>query len=165
MAEFGLAVDAVLAHEGGYANDPRDPGGETNWGISKRTYPDLDLKSLTREQAIAIYQRDWWDGHGYSSIHNQPVATKLFDMAVNMGPTQSVRLCQRALNYLLPPPREIPVDGVLGPQTITAINTADPVLFLLALRAYHAYWYLILVEGPDQRFEVFSKTWLRRAMD
>ena len=58
---FDAAFDRLIWHEGGYANDPDDPGGETNWGISKRAYPNLVIKALTREQAREIYQRDFWN--------------------------------------------------------------------------------------------------------
>ena len=55
MAEFKLAIPRVITNEGGYVNDPDDPGGETKYGISKRSYPALDIKNLTVEQATAIY--------------------------------------------------------------------------------------------------------------
>lgn len=59
--KFEEAVEFVLAYEGGYVNDPNDPGGETNFGISKRAYPNVDIKNLTREDVIDIYRRDYWD--------------------------------------------------------------------------------------------------------
>src|SRR5690606_2973445 len=65
---FLHAVEVVLEHEGGYVHDPHDPGGETKFGISKRQYPDLDIANLTREQAIEIYRRDWWDKYGYGRL-------------------------------------------------------------------------------------------------
>uniref|UniRef100_UPI0039E582BF glycosyl hydrolase 108 family protein n=1 Tax=Klebsiella pneumoniae TaxID=573 RepID=UPI0039E582BF len=58
---FDDLIGRVLGHEGGYVNDPRDPGGETQFGISKRAYPNVDIKGLTRETAISIYKRDFWD--------------------------------------------------------------------------------------------------------
>src|SRR5216684_3047737 len=58
--DFVEAVTAVLLDEGGYGNDPADPGGETNWGIDIRTHPNLDIKNLTRDEAITIYYKDWW---------------------------------------------------------------------------------------------------------
>src|SRR5690606_34526085 len=88
---FAVAVEVVLRHEGGYVHDPADPGGETNWGISKRSYPHLDIASLTREQAIEIYRRDWWNRHGYDRIKSLDVAVKTFDLAVNMGPAAAHR--------------------------------------------------------------------------
>ena len=57
---FARAIERVLDHEGGDADDPRDPGGKTRWGISQRAYPFLDLSTLTREGAIALYRRDAW---------------------------------------------------------------------------------------------------------
>ena len=57
---FVRAIDRVLIHEGGDADDPRDPGGRTRWGISQRTYPTLDIRRLTRTEAIALYRRDFW---------------------------------------------------------------------------------------------------------
>ena len=58
---FPAFINRILGHEGGYVNDPQDPGGETNWGISKRSYPGEDIKNLTLDQAAAIYRRDYWD--------------------------------------------------------------------------------------------------------
>ena len=57
---FDILVKKVLKHEGGYVNDPSDPGGETKYGISKRAFPDLDIKNLTEEQAILIYYDEYW---------------------------------------------------------------------------------------------------------
>lgn len=94
--KFERAFDRLLGHEGGYVNDPNDPGGETNWGISKRTYPDLDIRALTREQAQEIYRRDFWDRINGDRLHDG-VAWQLFDFAVNSGIETAVRYLQRAL--------------------------------------------------------------------
>ncbi len=61
MITFDDAFTRLLGNEGGYVNDPRDPGGETNWGISKRSYPTVDIKNLTRTQAEDIYMHDFWE--------------------------------------------------------------------------------------------------------
>ena len=61
MSNFDDFIGRVLTHEGGYVLDPRDPGGETRWGISKRSYPHVDIKNLSRESAVGIYRRDFWD--------------------------------------------------------------------------------------------------------
>ena len=58
MAAFEDALDLVLKHEGGYVNHPKDPGGETNYGISKRAYPDLDIRHITEEEVASIYRKD-----------------------------------------------------------------------------------------------------------
>jgi lysozyme family protein len=61
MTLWERVADSIIGHEGGYVNHPTDPGGETNWGISKRSYPHVDIKNLTREQALEIYREDYWD--------------------------------------------------------------------------------------------------------
>jgi len=156
---FRHAVGVVLRHEGGYVHDPADPGGETKYGISKRSYPELDIANLTREQAIEIYRRDWWERYGYDRLQDDAVATKLLDMAVNMGPATAHRLLQEALVFL---GYDIAVDGIIGPQTIVAANRADPRRLLQVLRwlAAHHY-YRIAAKRPQSR--AFLIGWLRRA--
>jgi lysozyme family protein len=84
-SDFQTAVALVLKHEGGYEPPGTgDPGGETNFGISKRAYPNLDIKNLTRDDAIAIYQRDYWTPH-MASQDDQHLANCLLDAAVNQG--------------------------------------------------------------------------------
>ncbi|MGE3487928.1 MAG: glycosyl hydrolase 108 family protein [Nitrospira sp.] len=78
------AIAFVLKWEGGYVNDPHDPGGETNMGISKRSYPNLDIAGLTRDQAVAIYQRDYWQASGADTLP-WPTSLMHFDTAVNAG--------------------------------------------------------------------------------
>jgi len=152
MARFDLAIDKTLQWEGGYSAGEHDPGGETNFGISARSYPDLNIKALTCEDAIAIYKRDFWR---YDAILDQPLASKLFDMAVNVGSLQAHRLIQRALG--------LPADGICGPQIIEAINACDPDQLLLELRATLAEFYCRLVmRKPSQK--KWLRGWLRRAV-
>lgn len=115
---FDQAVDFVLKEriEGGYVNDPRDPGGETNFGISKRSYPKVNMKTLTREGAIAIYKRDYWDAAGCDELPPK-VAVAVFDCAVNQGVGIAKKLLQRAAR--------VTPDGAIGPKTLAAINKAD----------------------------------------
>ena len=81
MADFNIAIETVLANEGGICNVSGDPGGLTNFGISQRSYPNVDIRNLTRDAAAAIYRRDFWH---YDAVESQLMATKIFDMAVNM---------------------------------------------------------------------------------
>ena len=81
---FSRALAFVLAHEGGYVNHPDDPGGETKYGISKRSYPKLDIKSLTKRQAADIYKRDYWDRTG-GDVMPFPYDVLVFDAAVQHG--------------------------------------------------------------------------------
>ena len=81
---FDIAFNRLMGHEGGYSNNPDDPGGETNWGISKRAYPDVDIKNLTREDAKVIYKKDYWDKVEGDYLPLS-IAFQLFDFAVNSG--------------------------------------------------------------------------------
>lgn len=85
MAIPGPAIDLVLRHEGGLVNDPQDPGGVTNFGISKRSYPDLDIPNLSRAQAGSIYQRDFWTPT-MAAQSDQRLANTMLDCRVNQGP-------------------------------------------------------------------------------
>jgi len=157
---FDYAIAFVLSHEGGYVHDPADPGGETKYGISKRQYPDLDIASLTREQAIEIYRRDWWDKYGYGKLTSPAIAAKVLDLSVNMGPRQAHILLQRALHAV--GRRDVTIDGIIGPQTIAAANSVSPDALLAALRAEAAAYYRQLVAArPELRR--FEQGWLNRA--
>jgi lysozyme family protein len=150
MAKFELSIPVVLANEGGYVNDPNDAGGETKYGISKRSYPQVDIANLTVGQATAIYLRDFWK---YDDVHDQALATKIFDMSVNMGRT-AIRILQKLLN--------LPVDGIWGPTTCGHLNAAEPVSLLARYKEELSPYYLLLVHtNPNE--EKFLKGWLERA--
>jgi hypothetical protein len=84
LSNFDKALAFVLRWEGGYSNDPHDPGGETKFGISKRSYPDVNIKDLTRESAAAIYRRDYWDVM-HCDTRGPSMGLAVFDSAVNCG--------------------------------------------------------------------------------
>jgi lysozyme family protein len=108
---FDAAFTAVLGAEGGYVNNPADPGGETNWGISRRSYPDLDIAHLTWDDAKAIYRRDFWDKIQGDKLP-PPLAMIVFDSAVNNGPARAAKWLQRAVG--------VTEDGIIGPATLAA---------------------------------------------
>lgn len=93
---FDRAFEFVIGHEGGYVNDPQDPGGETKFGISKRSYPNLDIKSLTLEQAKDLYFRDYWVPAGCGSMADEAMAILVFDCAVNQGVGRAKQIAGRA---------------------------------------------------------------------
>lgn len=93
---FDRAFEFVIGHEGGYVNDPQDPGGETKFGISKRAYPDLDIKALTLEQAKSIYFRDYWVAAGCGAVADESMAILMFDCAVNQGVSRAKQIAARA---------------------------------------------------------------------
>lgn len=123
-ARFQACIAEVLRHEGGYVNDPQDPGGETNFGISKRSYPDVDIKRLTEDQARAIYRRDYWPKVSGDQLP-AGVDLAMFDYGVNSGPGTAIRDLQRCLG--------VAVDGVIGPRTLEAVGKMPPVDLVAAL--------------------------------
>ncbi len=153
---FEEIIEQVLEHEGGYVNDPKDLGGETNFGITKRFYPDVDIKNLTKEQAKEIYKRDYWDKNRIESLPRE-LWHIFFDMCVNMGRGTAVKILQRAANSR---GRNIKVDGGLGPATIGALKGVE----VERVRAYRVKYYSDLVtKKPEQ--DKFYFGWFRRATE
>lgn len=148
MSLFLDLVDRVLSHEGGYVNDPNDPGGETKWGISKRSYPHLNIKDLTRQDAIAIYQRDFWQRVQGDKLP-VPFAFQALDAAVNHGIGNAVRWMQRAAG--------VADDGVIGPVTLAAVARQEPADLVLNFNAERLEFYAKL-----QTFDHFGRGWTRR---
>jgi lysozyme family protein len=93
--KFQLAIEFVLPQEGGYSNDAADPGGETNFGISKRKYPNLDIKKLTDLDAVAIYRRDYWD-RNFLDKFKLPFCVAVFDSYVQHRPSVVVEMLEFA---------------------------------------------------------------------
>ena len=108
------AIKLVLENEGGYVNDPYDRGCETNWGISKRAYPDLDIANLTLDEAKAIYYRDYWRRCKCDKLPDA-LSVAVLDYAVNSGIKRAVKALQSVLG--------VTADGIIGNQTIGACNT------------------------------------------
>lgn len=128
MISFNEAFDRLIGHEGGYVDNPEDPGGETNWGISKRSYPNVDIKALTRDGAKAIYRRDFWDRINADWFYDG-VAFQLFDFAVNSGIETAIRYFQRAIG--------VADDGHWGPISQAAaekLSESDSIMLLNAER-------------------------------
>lgn len=156
LIEFDDIIEVVLEHEGGYVNDPKDPGGETKYGISKRSYPDEDIKNLTRQRAIEIYYQDYWYKNKVDKVPSQ-LRHIYFDMAVNMGRGRAVKILQETANGK---GANIKVDGGLGPNTLKAISNVE----LERVRAYRIKYYADLVtRKPD--LEKFYFGWFRRSLE
>ena len=163
MTTFERAIEEVLQWEGGYVCDPDDPGGETNFGICKRSYPEVDIRGLTRAAAIALYRKDFWDPR-YEKLPPL-LATKILDMTVNLGRAAGIRLVQSAINDVR---REIggvmvTVDGQFGPQTLMALTLMNPLLALRAMRARQAQHYAELALARPEQAK-FLGGWMRRAV-
>lgn len=125
-------AEEIVAREGGYVNDPDDPGGATNHGVTIHTLRGLgldlngdgrvtpaDVRRLSREQAVEIYLRHYFAKPGIANLPAQ-LQPALFDMYVNAG-ANAVRILQRLLIRLGFP---LLVDGAIGPKTIAAAERA-----------------------------------------
>lgn len=148
---FDEAFDRLIGHEGGYVDDPNDPGGETKWGISKRSYPDLDIKNLTRLDAKDIYRRDFWHRIHADEMYDG-VAFQALDFAINSGIETAVRKLQAAVG--------VADDGHWGPVTrkaVAAMSESDVIMRFVAQRL--RFWTSLSI------WPTFGKGWARRAAD
>ncbi len=156
---FDRAIDVVLAHEGeALADHPLDRGGPTKFGISQRWNPDVNVRELTRAQAIEIYWERFWQGRGYEWLPGA-VASKVFDLAVNLGEQTAVTCVQRALRAC---GIRVKIDGLLGPETCGAAGQANEVVLLAALRSEAAGEYRLRLER-DESQAAFAGGWMNRA--
>lgn len=110
---FDEVFERIIGHEGGYVSDRNDPGGETNWGVSQRSYPSVDIKNLTRDEAKEIYRRDYWNA-ARCDEYDSAIGFQLFDAAINSGIGNAIRFLQRAVG--------VADDGHIGPVTVRAIT-------------------------------------------
>jgi lysozyme family protein len=168
MANFDEALAFVLRNEDPHLTGivTEDSGGRTRFGIAERFHPNLGHAFYTGpadtalQTAREIYRYDYWKPICGVDIADQRVAAKLLDMAVNMGVRQAVVLCQRALNACAT--FQLDEDGVLGEQTLAAINECDPALLLIYLRQNCEDFYqrLAAKRPATQRY---LRGWLARA--
>ena len=154
---FEDAVKIILKHEGGYVNDPVDPGGETNMGISKKKYPYLNIKELTKKDAEDIYFKDYWLKAKVSKVPEE-LRMIYFDMVVNMGKSRAVKILQQAITAK---GVKTEVDGGIGPKTIS--NALKSGLEPDRLRSYRVKYYADLI-GRKPSLEKYWFGWYRRAL-
>lgn len=145
---FDDAFLRLIGHEGGYVNHPADPGGETNFGISRRTYPGEDIAGMTLERAKAIYKRDFWGPAG-CDIVPEALRFDVFDMAVNAGVRRAVLALQAAVGETR--------DGIIGPRTLQAIQST-PIPRLIARFNGHRLEHMASLP----RWPTFGRGWARR---
>ena len=149
-------LEMILHHEGGYVNHPKDPGGETNLGVTKRVYEEWggekDMVDLLVEDVAPIYQKNYWDR---CKCDDLPSGLDLcvFDFAVNAGPSRSAKFLQRLIGTT--------VDGGIGPNTLKAVdNYVEEVGLETAIEDYQSarqeYY-----EALDT-FDTFGRGWTRR---
>lgn len=184
MADFRNSINVILKHEGLLSEDPDDPGGVTNYGVSLRfALAELqadgdhdgwkdgdfdhdgdvdadDIRKMTVANATNIYCVHWWLKHGYDRIKDDTVATKLLDCSVNMGWKQAHKLAQRAANGCGAVLRD---DGNLGALSVAAINGAPARWFLLEYSVQMENFYLDLTQTKP-KLGKYIPGWTKRAM-
>ena len=130
-ANFDACMAEVFKYEGGYVNDQHDPGGETNMGISKRSYPKENIRGMTRARAAQIYRKDFWDKLRCDELPDG-LDLVAFDAAVNSGPSRGAKWLQQALG--------VAADGKVGMATIGAAkNTYAPAAVMRAIGFRRAF--------------------------
>ena len=149
---FDKVIEVVLKNEGGYVDHTEDPGGETNFGITKANYPMLDIKNLTKEHAKRIYYRDYWLPMNLEGIKNEELVLHLFDFGVNAGIRTAIKKIQRIV--------KAEPDGIIGGQTRGKINDFTGDIVRLYKEAWRNYYYAIVRKWPD--LKVFLQGWLNR---
>lgn len=149
---FQQIFDRLIGREGGYVNDQRDPGGETNWGVTKRTAQANgytgNMKTMTRQQAYEIYYRAFWLRYNCEQMPDA-VAYQFFDAAVNHGFGNASRMLQRAVGVL--------DDGIIGKYSLEAINSNPISDTLMVLNGERLNFYTRL-----KNFDRFGKGWVNR---
>lgn len=145
--DFNQAFRRVVGTEGGYVNDPQDPGGETKYGISKRAYPLENIRALTLTRAKYLYRRDYWN----PCCTSLPYALRydMFDAAVNHGNRAAIRILQRAVGEY--------DDGILGPLTLQAVQTVEPHRLLARFNGYRLLAYI-----ESDNWARYGRGWTRR---
>ena len=153
---FKEIVRDIIRREGGYVDHPKDPGGETKYGIAKRSHPKEDIKSLTKKRAEEIYYDEYWIPSKAPYVHHSLRAT-FFDMVVNMGRSRAVKILQEALSakgwFTV-------VDGRIGPNTIAMAEKSG--LEPERLRSYRVKYYANLVKRKP-KMEKYWYGWYRRS--
>lgn len=164
---FESALDLVLGFEGGFANDPRDPGGATNQGITQATYndyrrhvnlPEQSVRNITHEEVVTIYKNNYWHDGACDKIDliDPFIAMVHFDGCVNSGIGQQARILQRCLGVV--------PDGILGERSLGALATVvstDKHNFRVRYLAARLDFYLDLVLSRSV-LRVFLPSWCRR---
>lgn len=149
--KFDDAIEIILKFEGGYVNDPQDPGGETKYGISKRAYPNLDIKNLTMDEAKDVYFVNYWKKMHCDKL-SDGINLAVFDCSVNQGTSRATLFLQKLAGTKQ--------DGIIGPKTLAAVNKKDQKHFLVNYLTERQLHYVSL-----SKFDRFGRGWTRRIFE
>lgn len=174
MADFNNAFNKVIQHEGGYVNDPSDPGGETYKGVARKIFTkwdgwllvdtakrqsgfpaNLEQNADLQQRVKNFYELNFWDKVNGDKITNQTIAESIFDFAVNAGVSTSASLAQMVIGQK--------TDGVLGENSITDLNSFEEEHFLASFTLAKIARYIHIVKKrPESRKYFFG--WVCRAI-
>ena len=162
---FDDAFNLTIGHEKGYVFDPVDRGGETKYGITKRSYPQIDIKNLSLKEAKELYYLDFWNTRK-GNLSNLPksIAIEVFDTGANMGINTARMMLQIALNLLNRVETlydDLNVDGWIGNTTLKAIKKVSERKLLKVLNGLQFKEYFDIVEDHHEQ-EKFFAGWIER---
>lgn len=174
MADFYKAIKHIIENEGGFSDHPADPGGTTKYGISLRflksegidinkdySINKKDIQDLTLNDAQRLYQTYFWNPNKYEFINDQGIATKTFDLAVNIGASNANKILQKSLNATEGQPN-LTVDGIIGGMSIDAANKANGKFLQDVMRIEAVNYYNQLIVN-NSKLSVFRNGWMNRA--
>ena len=153
-SNFQECLDLVLKSEGGWVNNPADPGGETNLGVTKRVWEEYvghavkTMKNLTKDDVAPMYELKYWRPC-YCEVLPRGLDFVVFSMGVNAGPGRSVKLLQQSIGCV--------PDGVIGPRTRELISASNSATFIAKFSETRREYYRSL-----KTFPIFGKGWLAR---
>lgn len=175
MANFDEAFAQTMKVEGGYGNDPQDPGGETYKGIARKMNPkwpgwvtvdlkkkqsnfprNLDNSEELQKQVKDFYRTNYWHRVAGDDITNQDIAESIFDFAVNAGVSTSAKLAQMTVGAT--------ADGVIGPQTVEKINADNPRAFLAVFALHKISRYTSICDNRPESKKFFFG-WVKRTLE
>lgn len=160
---FDRCFELVIGHEGSFTDDRRDRGNWTSgvigkgqlkgtkYGVSAMSYPNIDIKNLTLDQAKEIYRKDFWNKNKCDELP-AGIDYLVFDSAINHGGSRAIRFLQAACN--------VPVDGVIGPKTIAAANSKNVEKIISEFCVTRGLFYTNI-----GTFQTYKKGWFRRLFD
>jgi lysozyme family protein len=164
---YSICTQVTLWWEGGFSDDPDDPGGVTNYGITQNLVDKLklnfDVRGLTALGAVGFYQKYFWEFYNCELLLDKVVAAKVFDMLVNVT-DHAVFMVQSAVNQLYQS-QVVVVDGVLGPKTADYINHIEKSQmqrFLFLVKQEQRAFYLSRI-AANPVLKKYENGWLRRA--
>lgn len=156
---FDKAFEFTIGVEGGYVNDPSDPGGETKFGVSKKSYPNLDIKNLTITQSKEIYYKDYWIPANCDKLVSAgyPMLAKVsFDAAINCGVSTAKKFIQKYLGLL--------DDGIIGSQTFRVLSLQSDLKVSIGA-VFEREDYYDEIEKKNEKLLKYEKGWERRIID